>query len=346
MTQDLLEIDDLSVGFQVGASLAGRLRGTRSSWLKAVDGVDLAIGEGEVVGLVGESGCGKSTLGRTIVGLEAHERGHVRFDGETLPPRRSKEQHRAIQMVFQDPYRSLNPRMTVRQALVEVLSAHGLASGRAAERRCRELIADVGLDEAHLDAYPSRLSGGQRQRVSIARALALNPRLLVADEAVSALDVSVQATVVNLLADLRMRLGLSILFVSHNLAVVQHLCDRVAVMYLGRIVEVAPSDVLFANPQHPYTRALLAAVPRIGERLDPRHEPLEGDPPSPLNLPIGCRFHPRCPLAADACRATEPALRALYQDAHRAACHFAEPADFQPTATEMKGPADARLDHE
>src|SRR5439155_16837621 len=221
------------------------------------------VGKGEALGLVGESGCGKPTLGRCIVGLYVPTAGEIRYEGTQLPARRDTATRRRIQMVFQDPYSSLNPRMTVRQTLGELLRAHEMVPKRQVEARCRELLDVVGLGARALEAYPRQFSGGQRQRVSIARALALEPELLVADEPVSALDVSVQATVLNLLEELRERLGLTLLLIAHNMAVVRHVCDRVAVMYLGRIVEAAPTDELFRNPRHPYTDGLLRAVPRL-----------------------------------------------------------------------------------
>ncbi len=224
-------------------------------------------------------------------------------------------------MVFQDPYSSLNPRMTVHQALAELLRVHKLVPRAGIDARCRELLDLVGLPPSALDAYPRQFSGGQRQRISIARALALEPEILIADEPVSALDVSVQATVLNLLADLRRRLGLTMLFVAHNMSVVRHVCDRVAVMYLGRIVETAPADQLFSDPRHPYTQALLRAVPRITPGRTTARDAVVGDPPSPIDLPPGCRFNPRCPRAETICRELDPPLE--YRREHAAACHFA-----------------------
>jgi oligopeptide/dipeptide ABC transporter ATP-binding protein len=226
-------------------------------------------------------------------------------------------------MVFQDPYSSLNPRMTVHQALAELLRVHHLAPRCGIDGRCRELLDLVGLPPSALDAYPRQFSGGQRQRISIARALALEPEILIADEPVSALDVSVQATVLNLLADLRRQLGLTMLFIAHNMAVVRHVCDRVAVMYLGRIVEEAPGEQLFSDARHPYTQALLRAVPRITPGHASERDAVVGDPPSPVNLPPGCRFNPRCPRAADVCRVDDPPLEV--RAGHSAACHFAWP---------------------
>src|SRR3954454_12156989 len=283
-----------------------RLR--RHEVLRAVDGVDLAIARGETLGLVGESGCGKSTLGRCIVGLEEPTAGVVRFEGQELSPKRPSAQRRRIQMVFQDPYSSLNPRMSVRQTLSELLRAHKVVPRDRIEARCRELLELVGLPARALNAHPRQFSGGQRQRISIARALALEPEVLVADEPVSALDVSVQATVLNLLEDLQQQLSLTVLLIAHNMAVVRHACDRVAVMYLGRIVEVAPVAELFADARHPYTQGLLRAVPRLIPGRASEAISVAGDPPSPIDLPPGCRFHPRCPLAQDVCRTDDPAL--------------------------------------
>jgi oligopeptide/dipeptide ABC transporter ATP-binding protein len=315
LAEPLLEVRELAMHFP--------LRGHEV--LRAVDGVDLHVARGEALGLVGESGCGKSTLGRCVVGLYEPTAGEIRFDGAVMPASRERAQRRRMQMVFQDPYSSLNPRLTVRQMLAELLRVHALVPRSEVDERSRELLDLVGLGAGALDAYPRQFSGGQRQRIGIARALALEPELLVADEPVSALDVSVQATVLNLIEQLRDRLGLTLLFIAHNMAVVRHVCDRVAVMYLGRIVETAPAAELFANPRHPYTQGLLRAVPRLvpRARVD-EAAAVAGDPPSPVDLPTGCRFHPRCPLAQQVCRELEPALfGASGGNGHLAACHFA-----------------------
>jgi peptide/nickel transport system ATP-binding protein len=323
LPEPLLEIDALHVHYELRGGFARRARGRPHEVLRAVDGVDLAIAKGETLGLVGESGCGKSTLGRAIVGLASPVSGSLRFRGEPLEGGRGRAQRRRIQMVFQDPYSSLNPRMTVRQTLAELLRAHRMVPKDAIDARCRELLELVGLGPRALDAHPRQFSGGQRQRVAIARALALEPELLVADEPVSALDVSVQATVLNLLDELRAKLGLTVLLIAHNMAVVRHVSDRVAVMYLGRIVETAPTDELFTNPRHPYTRGLLTAVPRLVPGRASTSEGVAGDPPSPIDLPSGCRFHPRCPLAQEPpCSTDDPALDEG-SPGHRAACHFA-----------------------
>ena len=308
--EPLLAARGLSVTFPVGSQLVARIR-HQEQLLRAVDGVDLDIGRAEALALVGESGSGKSTLALALAGLRPVDGGEIRYDGRVLPARRTRADRRRVQMVFQDPYSSLNPRLTVGGILAELLRL-------------------VGLDEGALSAYPRQFSGGQRQRVAIARALALRPEILIADEPVSALDVSVQATILNLLRDLRRELGLTLLLISHNLAVVRHLCDRVAVMYLGRIIEVAPTEQLFSAPQHPYTRGLLAAIPKLTASAGEEGPPaIAGDPPSPLRIPSGCRFRTRCPMAQPRCAEEDPALAASPGDpGHVAACHFA----FTPVA--------------
>jgi oligopeptide/dipeptide ABC transporter ATP-binding protein len=348
--QPLLSVRDVSVSFPVGSRVAARARG-EERLLRAVDGVDLEIWRGEALALVGESGSGKSTLAQALVGLLSTDRGEIRFDGRVLPASRSRADRRRIQMVFQDPYSSLNPRLTVGGMLRELLRVHHVVPANRVATYSAELLALVGLGEADLSAYPRQFSGGQRQRVAIARALALRPDVLVADEPVSALDVSVQATILNLLQNLRDDLGLTLLLISHNLAVVRHLCDRVAVMYLGRIVEVAPTEQIFSTPRHPYTRALLAAIPRLTEgAADDGAAAIAGDPPSPLRIPAGCRFRARCPIAQPRCEKEDPALAGAPGSAgspgsagfpgsagsagspgdaeHLAACHFA----FSPAA--------------
>ena len=332
MAEPLLEVAGLHMHFTMRTSVLRRMRHIPPDVLRAVDGVDLTIAQGEVLGLVGESGCGKSTLGRCIVGIYEPTAGEIRFRGEPLKRERAERRH--MQIVFQDPYSSLNPRMTVQQALAEVMGVHEIVEPARIGERCRELVDLVGLGQRALDAFPRQLSGGQRQRVSIARALALEPDLLVADEPVSALDVSVQANVLNLLESLRERLGLTMLFIAHNLAVVRHVCDRVAVMYLGRIVEEAATDEVFADPRHPYTQGLLKAIPRLVPGRTTEAVAVAGDPPSPIQLPPGCRFHPRCPIAQPICRQLDPALSHGHGEAtHAAACHFAwtsKPAEHTP----------------
>jgi oligopeptide transport system ATP-binding protein len=323
MPEPLLEVRDVHMDFTIADSIVRRARGVPAEVLSAVDGVDLEIMPGEALGLVGESGCGKSTLGRCIVGLHAPTSGEIRYAGESLGAKRARSERRRIQMVFQDPYSSLNPRMTVRQTLSELLRVHKMVPRSGIDARCRELLDLVGLPARALDSHPRNFSGGQRQRVSIARALALQPELLVADEPVSALDVSVQATVLNLLDELRKDLGLTMLFIAHNMAVVRHVCDRVAVMYLGRIVETAETEELFSNARHPYTQGLLRAVPRLVPGRVSESAAVVGDPPSPIDIPPGCRFHPRCPIAQTVCSERDPMLAGNEEEAHLAACHFA-----------------------
>jgi peptide/nickel transport system ATP-binding protein/oligopeptide transport system ATP-binding protein len=292
--------------------------------VKAVDGVDLAIAPKETVGLVGESGCGKSTVGRLFLRLLEPTSGQILHKGRdlvSLTPKELEERRRDLQIVFQDPFGSLNPRMSVGAIIGEPFAIHRLARGAERERRVARLLDLVGLPRAAADRYPHQFSGGQRQRIGIARALALEPQFLVCDEAVSALDVSVQAQVINLLQDLQRELGLTYLFISHNLSVVRHISDRVAVMYLGRIVELAQADTLFKAPAHPYTRALLSAIPPGHPRARRDREKLTGDVPSPLAIPQGCRFAPRCRFAVERCRSEDPTL-SLIADGRSVACHL------------------------
>jgi oligopeptide/dipeptide ABC transporter ATP-binding protein len=300
--------------------------------LRAVDHVTLHVDPGETLGLVGESGCGKTTVGRLILRLMPATAGRIVFEGQDithLPERRLRDFRRAVQVVFQDPYSSLNPRLTVRDIVGEPLRNFG-ATRRAAAARVGELLDTVGLPPDYMTRYPHAFSGGQRQRIGIARALALGPRLLVCDEAVSSLDVSVQAQILNLLADLQRQLGLALLFISHNLAVVRHVSQRVAVMYLGRLVEVAPEADLFDHPRHPYTRALLAAVPEAAPDAVPPSV-LPGELPSPLDPPAGCRFQTRCPRAEAQCRVAEPPL-VEERPGRWVRCYFPEPEPLRRTA--------------
>jgi oligopeptide transport system ATP-binding protein len=325
-TSPLLSVDGMAVSFAVGSRLAARIK-NEQRFLHAVDGVDLDIAKGEALALVGESGSGKSTFALALAGLRQPDRGEIKFSGRTLPRNRSSADQRRIQMVFQDPYSSLNPRLTVGSMLRELIRVHHIVPPGQADEYCKEMLTLVGLGPDAMKAFPRQFSGGQRQRVAIARALVLRPDVLVADEPVSALDVSVQATVLNLLGDLRRELGLTLLLISHNLAVVRHLCDRVAVMYLGRIVEVAPTEQLFSDPRHPYTKGLLAAIPKLAASppgADDQGPAVVGDPPSPLRLPVGCRFRTRCPIAQPICEEQDPMLTTGAGDTgHEAACHFA-----------------------
>ena len=318
----LVEVREVRKHFPIGGGLFGGPR----AWVRAVDGVSLAIRPGETLGLVGESGSGKSTLGRLVLRLVEPTAGEVRFDGRSLlalGARELRALRREMQIIFQDPYGSLNPRMTVGDMLAEALHLHGLHAGRARERVI-ELLGLVGLAPEHARRYPHEFSGGQRQRIGIARALAVEPRLIVCDEPVSALDVSIQAQVINLLQDLQREFNLAYVFIAHDLAVVKHIATRVAVMYLGKIVELAEKRTLFAKPRHPYTRALLSAIPVPDPAAGKKKIILEGDVPSALNPPSGCRFRTRCPWARERCAAEEPKLGG------GVACHYWR--DLEPFA--------------
>jgi oligopeptide/dipeptide ABC transporter ATP-binding protein len=308
---------------------SGFLQSTESQ-VKAVDGVDLTIVRGETLGLVGESGCGKTTLGRVILRLERPTSGKIFFEGidiSGLGSREIKQVRRKMQVIFQDPYSSLNPRQTVRSVLMEPLTIHGI--GTRAERRARvaALMEEVGLRPEYADRYPHEFSGGQRQRIGIARALALNPSLIIADEPVSALDVSIRSQVLNLMEDLQEKYGLTYLFISHDLSVVEHISDRVAVMYLGKIVEIGPKESVYDRTLHPYTEALLSAVPVPDPTMKSKRIILEGDVPSPIDPPSGCRFHPRCWLKIPICSDVIPPLKEVGHG-HAAACHVRAPEAF------------------
>ncbi len=322
----LLKVRNLKTHFPIVKGFLKRVVGH----VKAVDGVSFDIHDGECLGLVGESGSGKTTVGRTILRAINPTAGNVEFrvddgyvDVAKVEAEKLKDLRRRMQMIFQDPYSSLNPRMSVMDLIGEPLLAHGMRSRRERETRVRELLVQVGLKPQHLNRYPHAFSGGQRQRIGIARALALNPRLIVADEAVSALDVSVQAQVLNLLQDLQKQFGLTYLFIAHDLSVVRHICDRVAVMYLGRIVELAEVDRLFDSPKHPYTEALLSSIPVPDPKNKSQRKLLSGETADPSNPPPGCSFHPRCPYAEKKCRTEEPVLREV-EPGHFVSCHLSE----------------------
>jgi oligopeptide transport system ATP-binding protein len=323
-SESILRVEHLSMFFPVKRGILQR----RVGWVRAVDDVSFAIDRGETLGLVGESGCGKTTAGRAILQLYKPTGGAVWFEGQDLTkvrPRELRRLRRDMQMVFQDPYASLNARLTVGSIIAEPLEIHDIGTRDERRHRVRELLSIVGLDAAMANRFPHEFSGGQRQRIGIARALALNPSLIVCDEPISALDVSIQAQVVNLLQGLQDRYALTYLFIAHDLSVVRHLSDRIAVMYLGKIVELAGRDTLYERPLHPYSMALLSAVPIPDPKTERKRRRmiLTGDVPSPVDPPRGCRFHTRCPFAQDICRTDEPPLVEV-QPAHRVACHFWE----------------------
>ena len=322
MSATLLEVRDLQMHFPVKEGVFQRARKV----CRAVDGVSFTLRAGETIGLVGEAGCGKSTLGKSIVRLNRPTAGTIRFDGVDLAPLSTKQlkaHRRNLQMIFQDPVESLNARHMVGEIISEPFLIHGIGDASWRRRKVLELLDKVGLPAGAAERYPFEFSGGQRQRIGIARAIALEPRLIICDEPVSALDVSIQSQVLNLLLDLQREMGLSYLFIAHNLAVVKHVSDRVAIMYLGRIVEFADADDVYRDPRHPYTRALISAIPepnpqRVRERIV-----LSGDVPSPINPPSGCPFHTRCPHATERCRAEQPALREVAgRTGHTVACHY------------------------
>ena len=328
----LLEVNDLKMHFPIRHGLLQRVVGH----VKAVDGVSFFIRERETLGLVGESGCGKTTAGRTILRLYDPTAGQIWYrtrDGQRVDVARLSQQEmkplrREMRMIFQDPFSSLNPRMTVKDLIGEPLVIHRVAEGRAIEERVADLMRAVGLDPDYMERYPHEFSGGQRQRIGLARTLALSPRLIVADEPVSALDVSIQAQVMNLLQELKERLGLTLLFVAHDLSVVEHMCDRIAVMYVGKLVELAEAETLLRQPLHPYTEALLSAIPAADPDVRTKRIILSGEVPSPAAPPPGCVFHPRCRYARELCKQQAPPLREV-TPGHYAACHFSEEIRLQ-----------------
>lgn len=320
----LLRVIDLALHFPIYAGVFGRQVGA----IRALDGINLEVRRGRTLGLVGESGCGKSTAGRTILRLCDPTRGRIVFDGQDITHLQGKKLRRIrprMQMIFQDPQACLNPRMTVGSIIAEPLNEHGVLQCNDKERRIGELLESVGLNPRFANRYPHEFSGGQRQRIGIARALALNPHFIVCDEPIAALDVSIQAQVINLLQDLQNQFSLTYLFISHDLSMVRHLCDDVAVMYLGKVVELAPCSLIFRDPLHPYTKALLSAIPVPEPKIERARQRviLNGDVPSPANPPSGCRFRTRCPVAFDRCAAEQPAWRRLAGD-RWVACHRAE----------------------
>ena len=323
----ILDVKDLKLHFPIHQGLIRRLVG----YVRAVDGVSFSLRDGEVMGLVGESGCGKTTVGRTLLRLYDPTAGEIwyhrspgeRIDLAHISQKKMKPLRRELRMIFQDPFSSLNPRLTVKDIISEPLEIHRVARGRQAEQRVAELMEAVGLNPALMRRYPHEFSGGQRQRIGLARTLSLNPRLVIADEPVSALDVSVQAQVLNLLQDLRSRLGLTLIFIAHDLSVVEHISDRIAVMYVGKIVEMSDTNTLLHQPLHPYTEALLSAIPPADPDIRPDRIQLQGEVPSPVNPPPGCIFHPRCRYAKPVCGQQEPKLEES-APGHFVSCHFAK----------------------
>ncbi len=332
----LLQVEGLKKYFSITKGFFSRVKGT----VKAVDDVNFTIFKGENVGLVGESGCGKTTLGRCLLRLLDPTDGHINFNFDhkavdllALNKKELRAYRRYIQMIFQDPYSSLNPRMPMVDIVGEPLKVNGIAKGDELEERVRDLVDTVGLDVRHLRRYPHAFSGGQRQRIGLARALSVNPPFIIADEPTSALDVSVQATILNLLQDLQEQFNLSMLFITHDLSVIHHICQRVMVMYLGNVVEVARTKDLFTQPLHPYTETLLKAVPKIGYRGEITRFAPPGEPPDPANAPAGCYFHPRCPYAQDICKEQHPALEE-WAEGRYARCHFAKELSLKGVGSE------------
>ena len=322
MTENLLEVKNLVKHFPVRGGVFSRVR----NYVKAVDGISFDVKPGETLGLVGESGCGKSTAGRSILRLIEPTSGEINFEGENICELSNEElrkRRRQMQIIFQDPYASLNPRMTIGSIVGEPLTIHNVAKGQERKDRVEQLLHRVGLRPEHIRRYPHEFSGGQRQRIGLARALALNPKLIIGDEPVSALDVSIQAQVINLLEDLQKDLGIAYVMIAHDLAVVQHVSDRIAVMYLGKIVELAEADELVSSPKHPYTEALLSAVPVPDPTVKTERILLKGDVPSPVDPPSGCRFHTRCPYKEDLCDQEDPPMLEM-SPGNTVACHFSE----------------------
>src|SRR5499427_8103631 len=321
-TEPLLSIQNLKKYFPIHQGVFSSV----AAYVKAVDGVSFSINRGETFGLVGESGCGKTTAGRAVLRLIEPDAGTIQFDGADilgLNKQELRRKRRDMQLIFQDPYASLNPRMTIRAIVGEPFAIHHLANGSERENRVADLLKTVGLDSSVMNRYPHEFSGGQRQRVGIARALALKPKLIVADEPVSALDVSIQAQIINLLADLQQQFGLTYLFISHAIPVIEHISTRIGVMYLGKSVEVGTSRQICTSPKHPYTQALLSAVPIPDPAAKKQRVVLRGDVPTPINPPPGCSFHTRCPIAVDRCRTEEPPLRQI-EDGRDVACHLVQ----------------------
>jgi oligopeptide transport system ATP-binding protein len=320
VTEALLEVKNLKMHYPIFGGPLQRKKGS----VKAVDGVSFKIFQGETFGLVGESGCGKSTTGRAILRLNEATSGEILFQGKNLMDASASQMRsfrRDMQMIFQDPYASLNPRMTIGQILEEPMIVHGIRDVRERRKRVDELLEVVGLDTYHGSRYPHEFSGGQRQRIGIARSIVLRPKLVIADEPVSALDVSVQSQILNLLKDLQKQFHLTYLFISHDLSVVRHISDRIGVMYLGKMIEIGEAEQIYESPKHPYTKALLSAVPVADPKAKKERIVLSGDVPSPANPPQGCSFHPRCPFATEICKTVSPELLEVQQD-HFAACHL------------------------